>query len=282
MLTLPDPTPTFKGENCKQFLKKHGNELDLLPKLLQDPTPAPRDMAILQVSACKNLFRQIAFLFTRTTRQASATDISWMILYILYFTVKQETIFHCPKLISIQNSSQLLQYRRQKKFFMPPYLIFVVPNCYPFPGLSMCRKLNSEFDPLTFSRQKLWRHDACQLFYKVFNYFVSFFKALIFGRYFSRFSGQPTIFLDRRDTVEEMENYNVIRIFGSKQNPCFLPCHISATMFFAGIAGEYIYWLHFFHAKRKGQFMSMPWKVWDFMVRNHFNSSFTYTILNGL
>jgi hypothetical protein len=26
----------------------------------------------------------------------------------------------------------------------------------------------------------------------------------------------------------------------------------------------------------------MPWKVWDFMVRNHFNSSFTYTILNGL
>jgi hypothetical protein len=63
MLTLPDPMPTFKGENCKQFLKKHGNELDLLPKLLQDPTPAPRDMAILQISACKNLFRQIAFHF---------------------------------------------------------------------------------------------------------------------------------------------------------------------------------------------------------------------------
>jgi hypothetical protein len=41
MLTLPDPMPTFKGENCKQFLKKHGNELDLLPKLLQDPTRSP-------------------------------------------------------------------------------------------------------------------------------------------------------------------------------------------------------------------------------------------------
>jgi hypothetical protein len=146
----------------------------------------------------------------------------------------------------------------------------------------MCRKLNSEFDPVTFSCQKLWRHDACQQFYKVFNYFVSVFKALIFGRYFPRFSGQPTIFLDRKGTVEEMENYNVIRIFGSKQNPCFLPCHISGTMFFAGITREYIYWLHFFHEKRKGQFISMPWKVWDFMVRNHFNSSFTYTILNGL
>jgi hypothetical protein len=112
MLTLPDPTPTFKGENCKQLLKKHGNELDLWSKLLQDPAPAPRDMAMLQVSACKNLFQQIAWLFTRTTREESATDISQMILYILYFTVKEQAIFHCRKLISIQISSQLLQYRR--------------------------------------------------------------------------------------------------------------------------------------------------------------------------
>jgi hypothetical protein len=251
MLTLPDPMPTFKGENCRQFLKKHGNELDLLPKFLQDPTPAPQDMAILQVSAFKNLFRQIAWLFTRITRQESATDISRMILYILYFTVKEQAIFHCGKLISIEISSQLLQYRRQKKFFMSSYLIFVVANCYPFPGLSMCKKLNSEFDPVTFSCQILWRHDACQHFYKVFNDFVSVFKALIFGKYFPRLSGQLTIFLDRKGTLEEMENYNVIRIFGSKQNPCFLPCHISGTMFFAGIAREYIYWLHFFHEKKK-------------------------------
>jgi hypothetical protein len=152
MLTLLDPMPTFKGENFKQFLTNHGNELDLLPKLLQDPSPAPWDMAILHVSACKNLFPEIALFFTRTMRQESETDISRMILYILYFTVKKQTIFHCCKLISIQNSSQLLQYRRGKKFFMPPYLIFFMPNCYPFPGLSMSRKLNSEFDPLTFSR----------------------------------------------------------------------------------------------------------------------------------
>jgi hypothetical protein len=117
MLTLPDPMPTFKGENCKQFLKKHGNELDLLPKLLQDPTPAPQDMAILQVSACKNLFRQIAWLFTRTTRQASATDISQMILYILYFTVKQTNHLPLPQadfhsklfpVIAIQEAEEIL------------------------------------------------------------------------------------------------------------------------------------------------------------------------------
>jgi hypothetical protein len=65
-----------------------------------------------------------------------------------------------------------------------------------------------------------------------------------------------------------MENYNVIRIFGSKQNPCFLPCHISGTMFFVETTSQYTYWLHLFHEKRKFQFIPLPWKVEDFIVRN--------------
>jgi hypothetical protein len=30
MLRLLEPTLTFKGEDCKEFLKKHDNVLDLL------------------------------------------------------------------------------------------------------------------------------------------------------------------------------------------------------------------------------------------------------------
>jgi hypothetical protein len=132
----------------------------------------------------------------------------------------------------------------------------------------MCKKVNCEFDPVTFSYQILWRHDASQHFYEFFNDFVSVFKALIFGKYFPQLSDQATKFLDRKGTLEEMENYNVIRIFESKQNPSFLPCHISGTMFFVEIARKYTYWLHFSHEKRKSQFISLPWKVGDFMVRN--------------
>jgi hypothetical protein len=65
-----------------------------------------------------------------------------------------------------------------------------------------------------------------------------------------------------------MENYNVIRIFGSKENPSFLPCHIFGTMFLAEIARQYTYWLHFFNEKRKRQFMPLPWKFMDFIVKN--------------
>jgi hypothetical protein len=86
MLTLPDPMPTFKGENCRQFLKKHGNELDLLPKFLQNPVAAPQDMAILQVSAFKNPFRTNCMDFhedngTRKCSQHLSDDSVYFIFY---------------------------------------------------------------------------------------------------------------------------------------------------------------------------------------------------------
>jgi hypothetical protein len=54
-------------------------------------------------------------------------------------------------------------------------------------------------------------------------------------------SDQESKFLDRKGTLEQMENYNVIRIFGSKENLSFLPCHISDKMFVAEIARKYTY-----------------------------------------
>ena len=39
-------------------------------------------------------------------------------------------------------------------------------------------------------------------------------------------------------------------------------------MLFVEIARKCTYWLHFFHEKRKKQFMPLPWKVGDFIVMN--------------
>jgi len=107
MLRLPKPTLTFKGEDCREFLKKHDNGLELLLEFLEDPTVIPKDITRLQVSAFKNHFREIAWLFMRITGQESKANISWIILYILYFTVKEQVIFDWGKLISIEISSQL-------------------------------------------------------------------------------------------------------------------------------------------------------------------------------
>jgi hypothetical protein len=71
-------------------------------------------------------------------------------------------------------------------------------------------------------------------------------------------SGQETKFLDRKGTLEKKENYSVIMIFGSNKNYAFLPCHIIEKMFVTKISRQYNYLLHFFHGKRKKQFIPLP------------------------
>jgi hypothetical protein len=78
-------------------------------------------------------------------------------------------------------------------------------------------------------------------FYEVFNDFVSVFKYLFLGKDAPRLSDQATKFLDRKGTLEQMENYSVIMIFGSKENLTFLPCHIIDIMFVTEIARQYNY-----------------------------------------
>jgi hypothetical protein len=43
MLKLLEPTITFKGEDCKYFMKKHNNALDLMPKYLENPATIPEE-----------------------------------------------------------------------------------------------------------------------------------------------------------------------------------------------------------------------------------------------
>jgi hypothetical protein len=59
-------------------------------------------------------------------------------------------------------------------------------------------------------------------------------------------SGQATKFLNRKGTLEQKENHSVLMVFGSKENPSFLPCHITNKIFVTEIARQYNHWLHFF------------------------------------
>jgi hypothetical protein len=71
-----------------------------------------------------------------------------MILYILYFTVKEYAIFDWGKLISIEISSQLIHYKRDTKFFMAFYLIFSIVYYCQFPKLTISKRVNREIDPV--------------------------------------------------------------------------------------------------------------------------------------
>jgi hypothetical protein len=118
MLKLPEPTLTFKGEDCKQFLAKNNNGLDLLPHFLEMSNLVPKDITSMQVSSFRNPFLEIAWLFTRITGQESTCIVSHMALYILYFTVNEQALFDWGRLIYHEISSQLSSYKREKINFI--------------------------------------------------------------------------------------------------------------------------------------------------------------------
>jgi hypothetical protein len=47
MFRLPQPMITFKGEDFKDFLKKHDKDLYLLPKFLENIAAIPEDITRL-------------------------------------------------------------------------------------------------------------------------------------------------------------------------------------------------------------------------------------------
>jgi hypothetical protein len=269
MLKLSEPTLTFRGQDCNQFLEKHDNGLDILDEFLEDLTTVFEDITRLQASSFRNPFQEIAWLFTRITGHASTTSISYIIIYIFYFTVKEQYIFDWGKLISIELCSQLSRFKESNKFYMSSYLIFSIVHCFPFPKLSLSNKINYGFDPVTFWYETLWRHKASHCFYEVFNGFVSFFKDLLLGKYAQQMFGQATNFLNRKGTLEQKENHRVLMVFGSKENPSFLPCHFTEKMFVEEIARQYNHWLHFFHDKKKKAIDSSTLESQRFRVQKH-------------
>jgi hypothetical protein len=52
---------------------------------------------------------------------------------------------------------------------------------------------------------------------------VSVFKVLLLGEDAPCISEQATHFLDKKGTLEHLDNYTVIRIFGSIEKPALLP-----------------------------------------------------------
>jgi hypothetical protein len=267
MLKLPDPMLTFKGEDCIYFLKKHENGVDLLSEFLENPTVVREDITIIHVDYFKNPFWEIAWLFTRLKGQESTATIYRMILYILYFTVKEQAIFDFGKLISIEISSQLSHYKRDKKLFMAYCLVFAIVYCYQFPKMIICKRVNCEVDPVTFWYQALWRHKT-SLYYEVYNDFFSILKGLLFGKNTPRIFGQANKFLEKKGTIEQMENHSVIRILCSKENPSFIPYHVSDKLFITEVERKYNFWLHSFHEKQKNKFIPLLWKIGDFIFRN--------------
>jgi hypothetical protein len=114
---------------------------------------------------------------------------------------------------------------------MASYFLFSIVYCCQFPNLTISKRVNCEIDPIISWYQALWRHNSSLYFYEFYNDFVLVFKGLLFGENTPRISNQANKFLEKKRTIEKMENHSVIRILCSKENPSFLPYHVSEKLF---------------------------------------------------
>jgi hypothetical protein len=226
MLKLPEPNLTYKGEDAINFLRGKNNGIELLQEYLQDPVAMSKDLSRIQVSSLKDPYREISWLFTRVTGQDSTTTIPRLALYILYFTVHEDVVFYWEKIISNEIFAQLMNFKSEKKFYMASYLVFSITHCHVFKGLNVGKRVNPKIDPVTMCYQALWRQKVVHCFYEVYNDFVSEFKKLLFGEDTSRISLEASRFLDKKGILEKMDNYNIIRIFCSHENPIYLPYYV--------------------------------------------------------
>jgi hypothetical protein len=130
----------------------------------------------------------------------------------------------------------------------------------------------------------LWKHKASHYFYEVFNGFLSIFKLFLLGENAPRLYEQATNFLDKKGIAQHLDNYTIIRIFGSTEQPALLPCHITDIIFIAEVAHQYSYWFHLFQRMKKKQFIPMPWKIGEFMLKNvnKFDDFTTHFIISNL
>jgi hypothetical protein len=88
-----------------------------------------------------------------------------------------------------------------------------------------------------------------------------------------RLSLEAISFLSGKGVYELFEEFTVIRLFGSKGKPFLLPFYTLDKIIVREVCRKYKNWSHFFHDKRKKQFIPLPWKIGNFIVKhiNHLN-----------
>jgi hypothetical protein len=104
-------------------------------------------------------------VFHQGYRLGTMETIPRLALYILYFTIHEEAIFDWRKIISLENSTQLSNFKSEKKLYMDSYLIFVITYCHVFKGLSIGKRVNCKIDLVTMWYQGLWTQKFNYYFY---------------------------------------------------------------------------------------------------------------------
>jgi len=109
----------FKSVEAEDFLKTKNGGFDLLQYYLEHPTILLEDFPSIQVHSLKNPYREMVWLFARVFKKESTVTVPRLTLYILYFSIHENTMFDWERIISSELSFLFGNFRKNKSFTCP-------------------------------------------------------------------------------------------------------------------------------------------------------------------
>jgi hypothetical protein len=150
---------------------------------------------------------------------------------------------------------------------MSSYLVYAISYCHIFEDLPRARNVDFSKDPVQLWYLTLWKHKAPYHFYEVHNAFLSSFKKLVHGPTTSRLSMEVASFLAGKGVFETLDDFSYIRLYDFQGKPSLLPFYVSNKLFTIEVCKQYKFWAHFFNEKRKKQFIPLPWRIGEIIVK---------------
>jgi len=227
----------------------------------------------------------MAWILARVLWHESTTTIPHLALYILYYSIQGKGIFYWSKIIATEISLQLSNFRKDKKFYMPAYLIFTIVYYHVFEGLHLSKKINYKIDLIHTWYHALWKQKSNVPFLWSLWFISIFFQKVMFGNNTSRLSLEETTFLDKRGNFEKNEHYSIIRVYCSREAPFYLRFYILDKIFMIEVCRQYRFWDNFFYERKKRKSIPLLWKFGEITLRSdpkidEFSSNSTNIIYN--
>jgi hypothetical protein len=268
MLCLPSANKTLQLVDADAFLASQAGGSNVLRDFLLPSANIPTDLSTIDITLLQEPYRDFSWLFSHVVGRESTSHIPRSALYALYFSFHKDAMFDWEEVISNELCFQLSNYFSTQIFFMAAYLVFTIVFCNFFDSLPVKETVNIHNEPVQFWHPVLCKHKAPFNFCIVQDKFVREFRHILVGAEPKRITQEAEYFLKGKGICIQEKNHTYICLYGCQENPLLLPIFVCDRYFVVEVFRQYKSWCILFDRKRKKQFITLPLRVGDTMVRN--------------
>jgi hypothetical protein len=130
ILRLLESTMTFKSSEANAFLKANHGGMKILDNLILKLLDYSKNSTHIELCSLKYPYKEFTWLFSRIIGKESMTTVLRYVLYVFHLSIHESVLFDWDRIILSEVSFELVNFQKNKKFFMSSYLIFAIAYCH--------------------------------------------------------------------------------------------------------------------------------------------------------